>query len=79
MKAKLLIQEQTHSTNYRRYGGVDNKTPTDKGKIPLAMFDIVQTTNIDVGNGKRVVVEGGKGNTSVLSKNNNPYVRPFEC
>ena len=31
MKAKLLIMEQTHITNYKRYGGVDNKAPSDKG------------------------------------------------
>ena len=30
-----------------------------------------------VGKGKRVVVEGGKGNTSMSTKNNNPYARPF--
>ena len=29
MKAELLIQEQTSSTNYNRYGGVDNKAPSD--------------------------------------------------
>ena len=32
MKAELLILEQAHGTNYRRYGGVDNKVPSDKGK-----------------------------------------------
>ena len=32
MKVELLILEQTHSTDYRRYGGVDNKAPSDKGK-----------------------------------------------
>ena len=34
MKAKLLILEQTRGINYRRYGGVDNKAPSDKGKTP---------------------------------------------
>ena len=34
MKSELLIQEQTHSANYRRYGGVDNKATIDKGKAP---------------------------------------------
>ena len=32
MKAKLLILEQTRRTNYRRYGGVDNKAQVTKEK-----------------------------------------------
>ena len=43
MKAKLLILEQTCGTNYRRYGGVYNKAPSDKGKTPLAMFETMET------------------------------------
>ena len=77
MKAKLLIMEQTRGTNYRRYGGVDNKAPSDKGKTPLAVFETVETDNVGVEKGKSVVVEGGKGNTFVLAKNSNPYAKPF--
>ena len=77
MKPELLILEQTHSTNYRRYGGVDNKAPSDKGKTPLALFDIVETANVGVGKGKSVVVEGGKDYTFVPVKKINPYARPF--
>ena len=57
LKAELLIQEKTCSTNYRRYGGVDNKAPIDKGKTPLVMFDIMETANVGVGKGKSVAVE----------------------
>ena len=77
MKAELLILEQTHGTNYKRYGGVDNKAPSDKGKTPLAMWEIVQTINVGVGKGKSVAVEGGMGNTFVPTKNSNPYAKPF--
>ena len=77
MKAKLLILEQTRSTNYRRYGGVDNKAPSDKGKTPLVVSDTMETANVSVGKRKSVVVEEGKGNTSVPAKNNNPYASPF--
>ena len=66
------------SINYRRYGGVDNKALSDKGKTPLAVSDIMETINVGVGKGKSVVVEGGKSNTFVPGKNNNPYVRPFD-
>ena len=41
MKDELLILEQTSITNYRRYGGVDNKAPSDKGKIPLVVSETV--------------------------------------
>ena len=68
MKAELLILEQTHRTNYKRYGGVDNKTPSDKGKTPLVLSESVE---------KSVAVEGGKGNPYVPTKNSNLYVRPF--
>ena len=54
MKAGLLILEQTCGTNYKRYGGVDNKAPSDKGKKPLAMFETVETVNVGVGKGKSV-------------------------
>ena len=37
----------------------------------------MEIANVGVGKGKSVVVEGGRGNNSVLDKNNNPYVRPF--
>ena len=47
------------------------------GKTPLAMSDIVETINVGVGKGKSVTVEGRKGNTSMIAKNNNPYARPF--
>ena len=77
MKVELLILEQTRSTNYRRYGGVHNKAPSDKGKTPLAVSDTVEIANVGAGKGRSVTVEGGKGNTYVLSKNNNPYARPF--
>ena len=77
VKIELLIMEQTHSTNYRRYGGVDNKALSDKGKTPLAMSEIVETVNVGVQKKKSVAVEGGKGNTSVPTKNSNPYARPF--
>ena len=77
MKPELLILEQTHSINYRRYGGVDNKALSDKGKTPLALSDIVETANVGVGKGKSVVAKGGKDNTFVHAKNNNPYARPF--
>ena len=69
MKAELLILEQTRSTNYRRYGGVDNKAPSDKGEVPLAVFDTVETSNVSVGKGRSVAVEGGKGNTCTPAKN----------
>ena len=77
MKAELLILEQTRSTNYRRHEEVDNKAPSDKGKTPLDVFEIVETANISIGKGKSVAVEGGKGHTFVLAKNNNPYARLF--
>ena len=77
IKVELLILEQTHSTNFRRYGGVDNKALSDKGKTSIAVSDTVEIANVGVGRRKSVVVEGGKGNTSVHSKNNNPYARPF--
>ena len=31
MNVELLILKQTRGTNYRRYGGVDNKALSDKG------------------------------------------------
>ena len=77
MKVVLLILEQSRSTNYRRYGGIDNKAPSEKGKTPLIVSENMETVNVGVGKGKSVAVEGGKGNTSVPAKNNNPYVRPF--
>ena len=77
MKAELLILKQTRSTSYRRYGGVDNKAPSDKGKTPLAVSETMETINVGVGKGKSVAVEGGKGNTYVLAKNSNPYAWPF--
>ena len=79
MKFELLIQEQTRNTNYRRYGGVDNKAPSDKGKAPLAIPNTVETANVGVGRGKGAVVEGGKGSTTVPTKNNNPYAKPFNA
>ena len=30
MKDELPIMEQTRCANYKRYGGVDNKAPSDK-------------------------------------------------
>ena len=42
------------------------------------MSDVMETTNVGIGKGKSIAVEGGKGNTFVLAKNNNPYVRPFD-
>ena len=42
------------------------------------MSDAVETTNVGIGKGKSIAVEGGKGNTFVLAKNNNPYARPFD-
>ena len=69
IKAELVIQEQNHSTNYRRYGKVDNKAPSDKGKTSLAMSDIMEIDNVGVGKGKTAIVEGGKGETFVLYKN----------
>ena len=78
MKAELLILEQIRGTNYRRYGGVDNKAPSDKGKTPLAMFETVETVNVGVGKGKSVVVEGGKANIFVPAKNSNPYAKHFD-
>ena len=77
IKAELLIQKQTYSTNYRRYGNIDKKAPSDKGKTSLVMSDIMEVVNVGVRKGKSAIVEGGKGDTSVLSKNNNPYARPF--
>ena len=68
MKAELLILEQTRSTIYRRYGRVDNKDPSDKGKTPLAVSDTVETIDDSVGKGKSVAMEGGKDNTLCLSK-----------
>ena len=41
------------------------------------MSDIVETINVGVGKWKSVEVEGGKGNTSMPAKVNNPYARPF--
>ena len=77
MKAELLILEQTRSTNYRRYGGVDNKAPSDKGKTALVVSEIMETANVGVGKGKIVAMEGGKGNNVMPAKNNNAYARPF--
>ena len=57
MKVELLILEQTCSTNYRSYGGVDNKAPSDKGKTPLVVSEIVETINVGIGKGKSVAVE----------------------
>ena len=75
MKAKLLLLEQTRSTNYRIYGGVDNKAPSDKGKTPLVVSETVETVNVGVQKRKSVAVEGGKGNTFVPAKKSNPYAR----
>ena len=41
------------------------------------MSETVETVNISIGKGKSIAVEGGKGNTSMPSKNNNPYRKPF--
>ena len=41
------------------------------------MFNIVETANVGVGQGKSVTTEGGKGDTYVPAKNNNPYAGPF--
>ena len=41
------------------------------------MSETVETTNVGVGKGKSVAVEGGKGNTYAPVKNSNPYARPF--
>ena len=60
MKTELLILEQTHCTNCRRYGGIDNKAPSDKGKTPLDMSKTMETINVGVGKGKIAAVEGGK-------------------
>ena len=76
-KAELLILEQTRSTNYRRYGGVDNKASSDKGKTPLAIFKTVETDNVGIEKDRSVAVERDKGNTFLPAKNSNPYVRPF--
>ena len=78
MKAELLILEHTCSTNYRRYGGVNNKAPSDKGKTPLAVSKTMETVNVGVGKEQSVAMEEGKGNnTYVPIKNNNPYAKPF--
>ena len=37
----------------------------------------METANVCIGKGKSVAAEGGKGNTYVLAKNNNPCARPF--
>ena len=42
------------------------------------MPDIVETTNVGVRKGKSVAVGGGKSNTSMPTKNNSPYARPFD-
>ena len=63
--------EQTCSTNYRRYGGVDNKALSEKGKTLIVVSDIVETANVGVEKGKSVAMEEGKGNTYVPNKNNN--------
>ena len=60
MKAEVLILEQTRCINYRRYGGVDNKAPSDKGKTSLAVFETVEIVNAGVGKRKSVEVEGGR-------------------
>ena len=57
MKVELLILEQTCSTNYRRYGGVDNKAPSDNEKTPLVVSEIVETINVGIGKGKSVALE----------------------
>ncbi|EEF41136.1 conserved hypothetical protein [Ricinus communis] len=49
MKIELLFQEQTHSTNCRKYGSIDNKALSDKGKSTLFVYNIVETANIGVG------------------------------
>ena len=77
MKAELLIFKQTRSTNYRIYGGVDNKAPSDEGKTPITVFETVETDNVGVGKDRSVVVERDKGNTFLPAKNSNPYARPF--
>ena len=47
-------------------------------KTPPAVSETMETiNNFGEGKGKSVVVEGGKGNTSMLAKNNNPYAKPF--
>ena len=60
MKVELLIQEQTHSINYRIYEGVDNKAPSDKGKTHLVVSDIVEIANVGVGKGKREKCSSGR-------------------
>ena len=57
MKAELLTMEQTRSTNYRSYGGVDNKAPSDKGITPLDVYETVKTVNVGVEKGKSVAME----------------------
>ena len=57
MKAELLTMEQTRSTNYRGYGGVDNKAPSDKGITPLNVYETVKTVNVGVEKGKSVAME----------------------
>ena len=57
MKAKLLIQKQTRSVNYKRYGGVDNRVPSDKGKAPLVVSNTAETANISAGKRKGVAME----------------------
>lgn len=76
MKAELLIQEQIHSTNYKRYG-IDHNTPSNKGKTPLVMFNVVETTDVGVGKGRSTTMEGGKDIVSMLAKYDNPYARPL--
>ena len=41
------------------------------------MFETGEIVNVGIGKGKSVAVERGKGNTSMLAKNSNPFARPF--
>ncbi|EEF31004.1 conserved hypothetical protein [Ricinus communis] len=79
MKVELLIQEQTHSTNYRRYGGIDNRTLSDKREAPFIVSNTMENTNVGVEKGKGEAIKGGKGNNFMPAKNNNPYTKPFSA
>ena len=73
MRVELLIQEQTQTANYRRYGRGDNKAAFDKGKMP-------QTSNVDsttIGIEKDKGVMGEKSDTTASTKNGNPYTKHF--
>lgn len=53
---------------------MENKTLSDKGKKLMVVSDVVETTSVGGGKGRRTIVEGSKGIMSTPISNK-PYAR----